>query len=644
MMILGLLGIVAPVTTATILAEMTDLERLATLGDYTSRQQSSYDRASKSPSENWFANADAGQYIRTEERDGRKERVMAEMEGPGAIVRIWSANPASVLRIYLDGEEKPRLEAPMADLLRGRVAPFLPPFGYEAARGCNLYFPIPYSKSAKVTVDESGDVRGLYYHVGYRTYPAGTQVETFDLQKLPELKPTADAMRNASSQGVTLANARSTITRSAALRTSVNGPGVVREFRLKIPPLGDETRMKWEDPRRMHNVLRGLQLKVTVDGQVTILTPVGDFFGTAGGLHPAESMPFSVGSDGTLLCRFVMPFGKKIEFEISNRIAASVPATLQLSGTRGGQIPPLRLYAKFLYDRGSTRPMRDLEFLKTTGQGRFVGSFLHVENPTPGWWGEGDEKIYVDGETWPSFFGTGTEDYYGYAWCCPDLFRHPYHGQPNCTGPGNFGHTNVFRWHIVDDVPFTKEFRFDLEMWHWETVVATWARTVYWYARPGDAGPTTNPLKLPVELTPAKPVEGALEGEAMTVEKATGGKHEAQSGFWSLSGGTQRWWMDAKAGDELVLKFDVVKAGTFEVIANLCHARDYGKHELWLDDSKLGEFDFYSSDLTWKKISLGKHKLSAGAHRIKAVCLEPNPKAEPRRMFGLDYLLLNPSR
>lgn len=641
-MLLGFLGLIAPITTASLLGEMADLDRLATAGNYRSLQFSSYDRKSKSPTEEWFANADAGQFIRVEEREGRKEHVMAELDGPGAIVRIWSANPAGVLRIYLDGEAKPRLETKMGDLLRGTVAPFVSPFGYEVARGCNLYFPFPFAKSCKVTVDETGDIRGLYYHVGFRQYPAGTAVETFRLDAIPDLKSISSAMRNPKSPGPQFAKLQHTVSRASPAKVAVGGAGIVREFRVRVAPLGDERRWDWTDPRRIANVLRGLQLRVTVDGETTILTPVGDFFATAGGIQPAESMPFSVGSDGSLLCRWVMPFERRLEVEISNRLDTLVPVTIQLAGSRGGEVPPYRLYASWGFDHGSTRPMRDLEFLNTTGQGRLVGSFLHVENPTPGWWGEGDEKIYVDGETFPSFFGTGTEDYYGYAWCSPELFRHPYHGQPICDGPGNFGHTNVFRWHVLDDIPFKTSLKFDMEMWHWETVVGTWARTVYWYARPGDPAPKDYELRLPAELNPPKPVEGAIEGETMIVERATGGTHVVQEGFWALSAGKQRWWRDANPGDELVLKFEVAKAGRYQIIGNLCHARDYGKHEIWLDDQRLGEWDFYDKDLAWKRISLGRATLTAGPHRLRVVCREPNAQAQPSRMFGLDYLLLEP--
>ena len=67
----------------------------------------------------------------------------------------------------------------------------------------------------------------------------------------------------------------------------------------------------------------------------------------------------------------------------------------------------------------------------------YVGDCLTLFNTVYAWRGEGDEKIYVDGESFPSHFGTGTEDYYGYAWCRPERFTgHPFIAQPD--GSGNF--------------------------------------------------------------------------------------------------------------------------------------------------------------------------------------------------------------
>ena len=101
---------------ASLLDDMTNLAAMAEFPNppYVTKQFSSYDRASTTPADpkTWFANNDCGNYLRIEDRDGRKEHVMADMQGPGAIVRIWSPNPGGTLRIYLDGKETPALEPP----------------------------------------------------------------------------------------------------------------------------------------------------------------------------------------------------------------------------------------------------------------------------------------------------------------------------------------------------------------------------------------------------------------------------------------------------------------------------------------------------------------------------------------------------
>jgi hypothetical protein len=88
---------------ASLLDDMTNLAAMAEFPNppYVTRQFSSYDRASTTPADpkTWFANNDHGNYLRVENREGRKEHVMADMQGPGAIVRIWSPNPGGTLRI-----------------------------------------------------------------------------------------------------------------------------------------------------------------------------------------------------------------------------------------------------------------------------------------------------------------------------------------------------------------------------------------------------------------------------------------------------------------------------------------------------------------------------------------------------------------
>ena len=81
---------------ATLLEEMVDFEILARkpVPFFTSAQASSYSRASHEGGDAWFANDDRGHYVRTDTIDGRTEYVLADLEGPGRITRIWSANPA----------------------------------------------------------------------------------------------------------------------------------------------------------------------------------------------------------------------------------------------------------------------------------------------------------------------------------------------------------------------------------------------------------------------------------------------------------------------------------------------------------------------------------------------------------------------
>ena len=258
------------VTLNDLLQQMTDLSKLAEYPDppYTTRQFSSYDRASEAPGNDaWYANYDRGfplydgvvkdktPYFKSgptpmKEPDGvfaagtkvglapppthkpigdyvwayatgpdggpidgktpqgyiaktaftpdPQGHVLADMDGPGCVVRIWSANPADAgkIHIYLDEAKDPVIEAPLADLLGGKwktkigeqeTTPFPDPIACERSRGFNLYFPIAYAKHCKITIDKPD----IYYHVDYRSYPKGTEVETFSLRAYAESRRTS---------------------------------------------------------------------------------------------------------------------------------------------------------------------------------------------------------------------------------------------------------------------------------------------------------------------------------------------------------------------------------------------------------------------------------------------------------------------
>ncbi len=144
----------------------------------------------------------------------------------------------------------------------------------------------------------------------------------------------------------------------------------------------------------------------------------------------------------------------------------------------------------------------------------------------------------------------------------------------------------------------------------------------------------------------ASPITGALEGEALKVIRATSGATSVQKmgafkgGKWS--GDEQLFWRGAKPGDRLELEFNSPQEGTYELAAVLTKARDYAIVQLQLDNQPLGDtLDLFSPDVvTTNELRLGKHKLTAGPHRLTIVIQGANPAATKSHMVGLDYLRL----
>jgi hypothetical protein len=642
------------VTVKSVLHEMVNFDRLAYPLPYTHAQASSYDRKSDpGPHSDPFANADFGNFLRLEPKSGRIEYVMADLKGPGLVDRLWSANPVGVIRFYFDGEPLPRFQADMNALLSGQVTPFGKPFGYDASHGKNLYFPFPYAKSLKITVDDSTKDKptGLYYHVGYRTYKPGTEVETFKTEDLPdalaEMSKTAVRLETDEQPAGEKVKALSTVF-PAGKTTSVfriQSAGVVRLLKVKIPfpSLAEEKAMPWTDPRQDHNMLRQLLLQVRVDGHLCVSTPLGDFFGSAPGINPYRTIAASMAADGTLVFRLPMPFANHFDVQVQNLGPFNVPVEAEVTVDRSlpANFPPFRLHAQWTAERGQSRPFKDMNLLTAKGSGNWVGCNLAVANPSGAWWGEGDEKVYVDGESFPSTFGTGTEDFFGYAWSSPALFQKPYHAQSRVDGPGVMGHTSVVRWQLFDPIPYTQSLKFDLERWHWADVIATYGRTAYWYA-PADSSPPATidkSLLLPEEIKSPK-VPGAIEGETLRIALKTGGVTQIQEGFGEFSNGAQLWWREAKVGDKISLKVPVSQQGRYEVIAVMGNAVDYGIFQIQFNGSDCGRHDFYLEGLAWRPISLGVYKLSAGESTLNITCCGHNSLAVPANMFGLDYLLL----
>jgi len=272
---------------------------------------------------------------------------------------------------------------------------------------------------------------------------------------------------------------------------------------------------------------------------------------------------------------------------------------------------------------------------------------LHVWNPRGGWWGEGDEKFFVDGEKFPSTIGTGSEDYFGYAWGDPALFQQAYHDQT--ISSGNRGHVSVSRWHITDNVPFQASFEGAIEKYFPNAKPTLYACTVYWYLAPGGTDPyVPQPLdqRAGYAQAPApRSIPGAVEGERMEVLARTGGNTQTQElggadDKWSE--GAHLWWTGGKPGDRLDLALPVAKAGRYKLSAQLTRARDYAIVQLSLDGKKLGEpIDLYNPQVVATGVlDLGAHDLAAGRHTMTLEIVGANEKAVKAYMAGVDYVRL----
>jgi hypothetical protein len=630
------------VTFERLLEEMTDLERLAEFPEpsYVCRQFSSFDRRSVDPSvltdENWFANFDAGHHLRTEERGGRLEHVLMDAPGPGAVVRIWSANPdkAGIVRIYLDEAAEPVIEAPWVEILKGERFPFLEPISGERSKGWNSYLPIPYAGHCKITSSEPG----FYYQINYRTYPAGTPVETYTsaIAREQELK-----LRRVSGQ---LRGAVAALPEGLHLLRFDESlaPGTHWERELAGPSAVHRLICRWEN-LPFEQSLRSSVLEIFFDGQErpSVEAPLGDFFATAPGLNRYRSLPSGVDADGTLYGNWVMPFADSARIRITNRGARPVALSWTI-GWKAYEWTDRSMYfhAKWRTQQDlPTRPRRDWPFLRCEGKGRFVGDMLHVVNPVLAWWGEGDEKIYVDSEAFPSHFGTGSEDYFGYAWGDTALFTHAYHNQPRSGGPGTYGHTCLSRFHLMDDIPFERSFRFDLEVWHWADCRMGLSATSYWYARPGGTD-FFEPLQ-PEDLRVVDPppiwrAQGAVEGESLRIVSYQSGKLQVDPVGLSWSGGQQMKWSNGRPGDAIELELSVQEEGTYEVRAVFTRGRGYGKAQVAFNGVLAQEPMDGSSDrppVPSPVQSLGVFDLRKGENRLTVKMLE-------EKAFGLDYLLL----
>ncbi len=664
---------------------------------------SSYDRASQYDAATdkyllWGANNDGGGMVRQE--DGKL--VMADLKGPGCIWRIWSAQPlGGHVKIYLDGSTTPVIDLPFQTYFDRDHGPFpwknlcYPAAGEPPApnaKGANIYVPIPFQKSCKIVGDDGTNAQtiwGGYYHFNYTLFPAGTVVPTFQLPFSPENKAALDAANEKLNHcGDDPAGARpgeKTETQSVTLAPgahqtvfNLQGPEAITALRIKVPPLNQPL-----DDEEKRNLLRQLTIGIKWDGEQnpSVWSPLGDFFATVGGAEPFATLPAGLQPDGTLYCVWYMPFGQSAQIDLGNDGPDAVPLTVTV--THAPLDRPIADFARFhaKWHRDSSLAMRpdrwpDWNFLNTQGRGRFVGMMLHAFVPVTTWWGEGDEKFFVDGEKFPSDFGTGTEDYFGYAWGDQNLFVRAYHAQP--LNESNCGHVDDMRWHIAENVPFQTGFEADLEKYLYHDPMSVdlsngikpkptaaptfYAAEAYWYLAPGGTDPY---VPLPVEQRVgywnswAKYNEpGVIEGESLkpvahppsdgyfnTASCAALTQQDAPdvfSGNRELDWETDRgWW----AHEQMEVNIPVKKDGRYQVLLRLAKGPSAGILKIAFDENEaIPPVDCYAPTITaGDPVDLGTYELTAGQYPLTFMFIGVNPANKERlNKFGIDYVKLVP--
>ncbi len=239
------------------------------------------------------------------------------------------------------------------------------------------------------------------------------------------------------------------------------GPGVIRHIWLTV-----------RTPR-----YRDLILRAYWDGEATpsVEVPLGDFFcaGMASKPPVINALPINVNPTAGANCYFPMPFATAARMTIQNLGSAAVGGFFY--AITWEETPVASEEGRF---HASFRQSRPLEYLTdhvildgVRGKGHYVGTHLSWQQNSSGWWGEGEIKFYLDGDRdFPSICGTGTEDYFGGAWCFKDNYSAPFLGYPQGASddlPGN--RHLLYRFHVMDPIRFHEELRVTIQALGWRS-------------------------------------------------------------------------------------------------------------------------------------------------------------------------------
>ena len=245
----------------------------------------------------------------------------------------------------------------------------------------------------------------------------------------------------------------------------VEGPGAIQH--IWMTPTGNWRfsilRFYWDDEK-----------------EPSVEVPVGDFFGMGWGEYaPLNSVAVTVNPGSAFNCYWKMPFRKKCRITLQNinnrdamRLYYQIDYTLTEVGDDEGYF-----HAQFRRSNPTTGSLYTiLDGVK--GKGQYVGTYLAWGVNNNGWWGEGEIKFYLDGDTHPTINGTGTEDYFCGSYNFENQKTHQYEafstayaGLPQVLRPDGLYRSQqcfgMYRWHIMDPIRFDKDLKVTIQDLGW---------------------------------------------------------------------------------------------------------------------------------------------------------------------------------
>ena len=476
--------------------------------------------------------------------------------------------------------------------------------------------------------------------IGFQgTIEAQNQLERlFDISRLPYLR--SNRLFQISSYDTTGGNAdRIAIPEGKAVTIArIEGPGCITRIWLTVSC-------------KDRYFLRRILMRMYWDGEEnpSVEVPVGDFFGT--GFEYTHYTSLLVGmTSGGYYCYIPMPFSESAVIEVVNECECDVDLFyyhIDYQELDRMEEDVGRFHAQWRREVPTTLGTQ-YTILDADGWGHFIGCNLNMQGYTDDLsFLEGDEMIYVDGEDFPSIYGTGTEDYFSSGWYfTTGAFDGPLHGL--IMKDEKSARIAAYRFHINDCIPFQNSIVVTIEHGHANTVQADYSSVAYWYQKEPHkpfAAILPAPMRIPLRVTvPLNAIEGE---DLLATTRLTGGKVSVESmnefgPEWS--GGRQFHFHDAQPEDQCEVTFDAERADRYFIHGYFTRGPSYGQFHVSHDGHVLGHYNGYADKIELSgKVDLGKTRLMSGKNSLIITVTGKDDKAIGCDV-GLDCVALIPVR